>query len=150
MNNQSDKLTIGFALMSVFLCISKAYAETTIATVPPPEQTGSVFTAFWMQAIYNPASFLSIGFLGVVAWLCDDLPFINSKYVKHITVICGMATYWLFSDPDTVSKIYKHPLAIYVSYGAVCGAIAYLGHSQLINRIRDFFASKQQNQTQTT
>lgn len=145
-----SKLFIGTNLGVFFFSMSRAFADSTMGVVPGPEQTGSVLTAFWMQAIYNPASFTAIGLLGVVAWLCDDLPWINSRYVKHITVIVGMCIYWAFADPATVSKIYPHPLAIYLSYGAVCGAIAYLGHWQIISRVRDFFATKQQQASTQT
>lgn len=150
LNPHREKLIAGSVLSLIFFCLSKAYSQTTLGNVPTPDQTGNFFVAFWMQAVYNPSSFAAIGLLGVVAWLCDDLPFIDSKYVKHITVIVGMATYWLFTDPETVAKISKHPISIYLSYGAVCGALAYLGHAQVISRLMDFFVNrKQQAQTQT-
>lgn len=148
MNNRS-KIITGSTIGFIFFCISKAFAQTNAPVLAPtPEQAGNFFIAFWMQAIYNPSSFSCIGLLMVVAWLCDDLPWPPSKYVKHLTVIAGVLLYWSFTDPEIVSKISKHPFSIYLSYGAVCGAVAYLAHWQLVQRLKSFFQNKADLKTQ--
>lgn len=150
--NNKQKLIFGSGLSTVFFCISKAFAETNAApmTNVTPEQAGNFFMSFWMQAIYNPSSFAAIGFLMVIAWLCDDLPWPQPKYVKHVTVIVGVLLYWSFTDPDTVAKISKHPFSIYLSYGAVCGAVAYIAHSQVVNRLRALGSKNNETTEQKT
>jgi hypothetical protein len=132
--------------------ISKAFAQTNAAPMigVTSEATGNVLVALWFQIINNPSSLSDILFLMVMAWLCDDLPWPPSKYVKHVTVMLGILTYWAFTNPETVSKIYPHPLAIYLCNGSICGATAYLAHWQIVTRVRDFLSNKkeqQQNQT---
>lgn len=144
MNTNKRKILFGIAVSSFFFCMSKAFAQTNFAPVlgTVPDYTGNVLVGIWGQAVNNPASFSVIGLLMVVAWLCDDFPWINSKFVKHITVVTGMAIYWAFANPETVANIYPHPLAIYLSNGAICGAVAYLGHWQIVARIRNFLETK--------
>lgn len=150
MNNKT-KITIGSTLGFLFFCISKAFADTSIAgAVPNVEQAGNFFFSFWMQAIYNPSSFGAIGLLMVIAWLADDLPWPPPKYVKHVTVIAGVLLYWLFTDPDKVALISKHPLSIYLSYGAVCGAVAYIAHWQVVARLMRFSENRKADQTVRT
>jgi hypothetical protein len=150
MNNY--KLTISTGLGAFFFTISKAFAQTNAVPLlgSTPDSTGNVLMGIWSQAVNNPASFSVIGLLMVIAWLCDDIPWIDSKYVKHITVIFGMSLYWSFANPETVSKIYPHPLAIYMSNGAICGAFAYLAHWQIVARLKSFLAGKADLKTQTT
>lgn len=151
MNNNS-KITFGVTLSFMFFCISKGFGQTNFASMTgtPPDYTGDVIAGIWKQSVSNPSSFFVIGPLMVLSWLCDDFTFINSKFVKHITVITGMSIYWAFANPETVSKIYPHPLAIYISNGCICGAVAYIGHWQITNRLRALFNNRPQPQTQTT
>jgi len=147
MNNRF-KITIGSLVGLLCFCVSKAYADATIPqNVITPDYTGNILAGILSQAVNNPASFSVIGLLMVIAWLSDDLPFIDSKYVKHLTVITGMSVYWTFANPETVSRIYPHPFAIYVSNGAVCGAVAYIAHWQITQRLRTLFANRK-TQTQ--
>lgn len=147
----NSKLIFGSGLGAFFFFISKAFAQTNAQPLlgTTPETTGNVLVGIWSQAVNNPASFSVIGLLVVVAWLCDDIPWINSRFVKHITVVAGMSLYWAFANPETVSKIYPHPLAIFLSNGAICGAVAYLAHWQIIERIRGFLQNKADLKTQT-
>lgn len=147
-----SKLTVSSGLGIFFFAVSKAFAQTNAVPLlgATPDTTGNVLMGIWAQAVNNPASFSVIGLLMVIAWLCDDLPWINSKYVKHLTVICGISLYWAFANPETVSKLYPHPLAIYMSNGAICGAFAYLAHWQIVARLKNFLQNKADLKTQTT
>lgn len=142
--NSRIKIIIGSLAGFFFFCVSKAYADVSIpmAGIATPDYTGNILVGILSQAINNPASFSVIGLLMVISWLCDDLPFIPSKYVKHLTVMTGMSIYWTFANPETVSRIYPHPFAIYISNGAVCGAFAYIGHWQITTRLKLFFANR--------
>lgn len=142
MGNKS-KITFGLTTGFFFLCVARGFSQTTIpGSEGIPDYTGNILIALWSQIVNNPASLSVIPFLCVIAFLVDDLPFINSRYVVHITVIVGMSIYWGYCDPHTVSKIYPHPFAIYISNGAVCGFIAWGAHRQAIARMMKAFRAR--------
>lgn len=128
-----NKLRIATSLSFVFFCISKAYAQN--APLASPDVQANILSAMWLQVVNNPASLTVIGFLCVWAWLFDDLPFISSRYVPHITVILGESIYWLFAGPASVPKSYPYPIAVFVSNGTLCGFFAFLVHRQIVARI---------------
>ncbi len=147
MNNR-NKIISGSALGAVFFCISKAFAQTNQIAVPVSltDTQANIVAAAWHQVINNPASLTVIPFLCVFAWLVDDLPFINSRYVPHLTVILGGAIYSLFAGPESVPKTFPYPFMVLVANGTLCGFISYITHRQLVARAINFFREKQQNQ----
>jgi hypothetical protein len=128
-----NKLRIALSLSFVFFCISKAYAQS--APAAPVDVSENILAAMWMQVVNNPASLTVIGFLCVWAWLFDDLPFVSSRYVPHMTVILGEAIYWLFAGPSSVPKSFPYPMAVFISNGTLCGFFAFLVHRQIVSRI---------------
>lgn len=145
MNNKS-KIIFGSSMCAVLFCVAKAFAQTN-APGPLPDLTdmqANIISAAFHQVINNPASLTVIPFLCVLAWLADDLPFISSRYVAHLTVMTGASIYWLFSGPSSVPKTFPYPSAVLVANGTLCGFIAFLVHRQLVARCISFFRSKQQ------
>jgi hypothetical protein len=82
----------------------------------------------------NPASLLVFPFLCIVAWLIDDLPVINSRYVTHFVTIIGGCIYWLFATPSSVPRSFPYPFVVLVCNGVICGFFAGLLHRFLIAR----------------
>jgi len=112
------------------------------AAAPLSGSDSNLFAAMYASIIHNPASLMVIGVLCVFAWLADDLPFINSRYVAHYTVIMGASIYWLFAFPSSVPVNFPHPAAVFASNGIICGLIAFGVHKQAIARILNYFRVK--------
>jgi hypothetical protein len=143
MNNKS-KIAVGSTLGFVFFCISKAFAQTNAAPAFPESNDlqANILSAAYHQVLNNPASLMVIAFLCVLAWLCDDLPFINSRYVAHLTVILGAAIYWLFAGPESVPKTFPYPFVVLVVNGTLCGFVAFTVHRQMVARIISFVRAR--------
>lgn len=123
-------LGIGFFLLS-------AFGQTNSAPVTPLPDSGepNILYAMYGQVIRNPSSLFFIGFLCVIAWLIDDLPFINSRYVPHCLCLFGGSAYWMFATPKSVPPNYPYPYVILVVNGVICAFIAFIIHRQAIARL---------------
>jgi hypothetical protein len=137
MKSHQEKLLAGGLGMLFCLLASNVMAQTNAnpALVAALPETPNVLYGMYGQVLNNPASVMVIPFLMVLAWLVDDLPFINSRYVVHITVITGASIYWAFTSVDTVPKSFPHPLMVFVVNGTICGFVAFVGHRQAIARL---------------
>lgn len=134
----NTKLTIGSTLAFVFFCLSRAFAQTNTMAAPDVSAASveiNVVSAAYHQLLNNPASVSVIPVLCVIAWLCDDVPFIDSKYVYHITVVFGSGIYWLYALPSSVPKSFPYPYVVLASNGILCGFIAAAIHKQAIARL---------------
>lgn len=142
--NNKDKITFGSTLGFVFFCISQAFAQTAAQSEVPngSDVQANMVSASWHQVLNNPASLTVIGFLCVIAWLCDDLPFFNSRYVAHITVTLGACIYWLFAGPQSVPKTFPYPFAVLIVNGTICGFVAFIIHRQAVARLIAMVRSK--------
>src|SRR6187455_2686997 len=101
MNDQA-KIIFGGTLGTMFLVLSVLGQSTNaipITHLPGDGEQNNILYAMFGQVLNNPASMLVVGVLCIVAWLVDDLPFVNSRYVAHATVIAGGAIYWMFATP---------------------------------------------------
>lgn len=123
-----------------------ATAVTTTTTVVTSPVTSlpdpNLLSAMYASVIHNPASLMVIGVLCVFAWLADDLPFVNSRYVAHYTVIAGASIYWLFAFPASVPVNFPHPSAVFASNGIICGLVAFGIHKQAIARLLNYMRLK--------
>lgn len=143
-------LTILAAFLGT-LSVSKALAQSTNEAANQIVSTGTfqsrVFAPFVDQVLNNPASITAIVFLGIVAFMLDDTPIINSRYVTHITIILGGISYWLFAGADSVPHYFPHPVAVLVVNGMAAGILAGLGHrwviAFLVNCMRNKFGMDQ-------
>lgn len=148
--NNKGKITTGIGLAGVFFCLAKAFAQTN-ANPNAVTQTGrfdggdvqaNILSAAYHQILNNPASLMVIAFLCVLAWLCDDLPFINSRYVAHVTVVLGATIYWMFAGPESVPKTFPYPFVVLVVNGTICGFVAFVFHRQAVARLISFVRAK--------
>lgn len=123
---------------------SQAMGQTNLADVPAaaPDAGANVIWAMYNQVARDPACAIVIVFLCVVAWLMDDTPIINSRYVAHLTVIAGASIYWLFTVPGSVPKNFPHPWAVFVVNGTICGFIAFVIHRQAVARVMEFVRAR--------
>jgi len=144
------RILIGVLAWLVTLSFSKVYAQTNntaLTQVQPDSFQGRLIAPFWDQIVNNPASLTVIVFLCVVAFLLDDTPVINSRYVSHIVILLGMSIYWMFAGGESVPKYFPHPFAVLVVNGSVAGLIAATGHryviAMLINSLRVRFGLDQ-------
>lgn len=134
--NTGSKLSLGSLIGVASLTASKVFAQAdSQPLLPSVIPDTNIASASIHQLLNNPASLTVIPFLCVIAWLCDDLPFIKSRYVSHITVIVGGSIYWLFAGPTSVPKSFPYPEAVLVVNGVMCGFFAFLVHRQAIARI---------------
>src|ERR1700744_2163222 len=118
-----------FGITGMASTVIAAHAASDVTAAPlaqqlPPDP--NILYAMLGQELNNPSSLLVIAFLCIVAWLCDDTPLINSRYIAHICVIPGASIYWLFTTWDSVPKTFPHPLAVFVVNGSICGFVAFL------------------------
>ena len=137
----SDKLKIilGGAGGLGFFALSVLAQTNALPVTPLPGPTDpNIMTAMFYQVLNNPASLLVIGFLCIVAWLVDDLPFVNSRYVAHATVMAGGAIYWMFATPDSVPHTFPYPIVVLVVNGTICGFVAFVIHRQAVARFINF------------
>ena len=125
--------------MGMLICLitSNIFAQTNanpglVAALPDGP---NILYAMIGQVLNNPSSLLVIAFLGIVDWLADDLPLINSKYVAHISVITGACIYWMFTTESAVPKSFPHPYAVFIVNGCICGFVAAVGHRQIVARL---------------
>jgi len=139
MNDQA-KIIFGGLLGLMFFVISVLGQSTAALPVTPLPGSSdpNVITAMFYQVLNNPASLSVIGFLCIIAWLVDDLPFVNSRYVAHLTVIAGGAIYWMFATPASVPSSYPYPMAVLVVNGTICGFFAFIAHRQVVARCINF------------
>lgn len=134
MNNQMKTKLAFIAVMATSAASMVAEAVSPVPAVPdiaPP----NLLTAMYESSFHNPASFMVIGVLCVVAWICDTLDFIQQKYVPVYTVIIGASIYWLFAFPASVPVNFPHPSAIFICNGIFCGFIAAIFHRQIVARL---------------
>ena len=134
-----------FASFLLTLSAAKVLAQeaTNAATqVAPVSFQGKIFAPFIDQVLNNPASMTVIAFLCIVAFVLDDTPIINSRYVTHITIVLGMSIYWLFAGTESVPHYYPHPFAVLVVNGSVAGIIAALGHRWVIALAVNYLRNK--------
>jgi len=133
--NQTIKTLSCFGV--ALLCFAAsviAQLVTDPVTPPSPGVTPNIFVAMYETIIHNPASLFIIIVLSALAWLLDELPFVNSKFVTHYTAIIGASTYWLFAFQTSVPKSFPHPVAVLACIGFVCGFVAGILHKQLVAR----------------
>lgn len=107
----------------------------TPATAPTPATDGNIYSAMYDTCLHNSASFMVIGLLCVVAWICDTLDFIQQKYVPVYTVLIGASIYWMFAFESSVPANFPHPSAVFICNGVFCGFIAAIFHRQIIARL---------------
>jgi len=137
-----------FAIISSFLLTltaSRLLAQSTneaATQVSPATFAGRIWAPFVDQVLNNPASLTVIVFLCIVAFVLDDTPIINSRYVTHITIVLGMSIYWMFAGADSVPHYYPHPFAVLVVNGAVAGILAGLGHRWVIAFLVNYMRTK--------
>lgn len=133
------------------LSVSKAMAQSTNEAAAQVVSTGTfqgrVLAPFYEQVLNNPASLTAIVFLCIVAFVLDDTPIINSRYVTHIVITLGGCSYWLFAGTDSVPHYFPHPAAVLMVNGMAAGIIAGLGHRYfiafLVNYMRNKFGMDQ-------
>lgn len=143
----TQKIYFAAALGIISWGSSQAFAQTNLADVPampPAVLEPNIIWAMYNQVARDPACAMVIVWLCVMAWLADDTPIIPSRYVAHVTVVLGMATYWLFTAPSSVPKNFPHPWAVFMVNGTVCGFIAFLIHRQAVARAINFFRGQNQ------
>ena len=122
-----------------------ASARALGATVDAPAMTpdsdiqAGILTAMFKQIANNPSSTLVIGALCVFAWLVDDLPFVNSRYVPHLTVVLGAFTFRFFCLESAVPSYFPHPQAVFCVNGIIAGFLAFVIHKQVVSRTINFF-----------
>ncbi len=140
--DQKTKTIIMFSALTVGLAAS-LFAQTALAVPPlPPEGQADIFTAMWNTIVHNPSSLFVLILLSIAAWLMDELPFINSKYVTHFTTLAGGIIYWMFCHPDNVPKTFPYAWPVLACIGFMCGFIAGVLHKTVIGRLIDFIKSK--------
>lgn len=149
MNWTKIKLGAGLVAMVSILTAARLLAQRAgEMTNPPagvfiqspalPDASAGLAQAMFDQVLNNPSSLLLIAFLCVFAWLADDLPFLNSRYVAHCTVILGALTYWTVTSVASVPKTFPHPQAVFVMNGTLCGFVAFVIHKQAVARVIAF------------
>jgi hypothetical protein len=136
--NQNLKTIVGFVLLSLGMVVS-LIAQANLPVPPlPPEGQANIFTAMWDTILHNPSSLFVVLILCVVAWLMDELPFINSKYVTHFTALIGGSIYWMFCHPANVPKTFPYAWPVLACIGVMCGFVAGVLHRQIIGRLIEY------------
>lgn len=140
MNWNNIKLVSGMVAMLGMVTTANLLAQGAghVAAAAPAataDPTGGIAQAMFSQVFNNPSSLLVVAFLCVFAWLADDLPFLNSRYVAHCTVILGACIYWAFTDVASVPKTFPHPQVVFVANGTLCGFLAFTIHKKAVARI---------------
>lgn len=147
-----NKNNRGFAIFAFLTClsISKVFASdgtNALTQVAPDSFQGKIFAPFFDQITNNPASMTVLVFLCVIAFVLDDTPVINSRYVTHITIMLGMGIYWLFAGVESVPHYFPHPFAVFAVNGSVAGLLAGLFHryavAYVINLVRAHFGGRE-------
>lgn len=136
------KTILTFLALTGLLCWSAIAQTNEPAAAPPMVLTSNMYYDLYLNVFHNPASLLMFFWLGACAWLFDDLPFFNSRFVLHYTAMLGMGTYWLFAFPQSVPSNFPHPNAVFMVNGMLVGFFAALGHKQIIARMLDFFRTR--------
>ncbi len=113
--------------------------DVAITPLPATDIQAGIITAMFHQVATNPSSGLVIAALCVFAWLTDDLPFIPSRYVAHLTVIVGAFTFRFFCLESSVPVYFPHPQAVFCVNGIIAGFIAFTVHKQIVARTINFF-----------
>jgi hypothetical protein len=141
-----NKMQVGMILCIAFFSVATGLKGATAdGILPPPPATLSepnILYAIYGQLWNNPSSLFVIGFLGVICWLMDDLPFVNSRYCQHYSVLIGMCTFWMFTSADTVPEYFPHPIAVLIVNGMLAGFIAFHAHRWVISKLISFIKSK--------
>jgi hypothetical protein len=136
--NQNLKTIVGFVLLSLGMVVS-LIAQANLPVPPlPPEGQANIFTAMYDTVLHNPSSLLVVIILCVAAWLMDELPFINSKYVTHFTTLIGGSIYWMFCHPANVPKTFPYAWPVLACIGVICGFVAGVLHRQIIGRLIEY------------
>lgn len=139
--NQRIKVIAGSSSIFSLMTMAQVLGQTNDAPamVPDTDVQAGIASAMLHQIASNPSSSLVIAALCVFAWLVDDLPFVNSRYVAHLTVVMGACIFRFFSLESAVPKYFPHPQAVFVVNGILAGFIAFVIHKQVVSRIINFF-----------
>lgn len=140
---QTTKTQIMFAsIVGIFVLSIIAQEVLPAPVLPPAEVESNVFSAAYRTILNNPSSLFCVLVLCALAWLLDDLPFINSKYVTHYTSVIGASIYWLFCFPSNVPKSFPHPVFVLCCIGFMCGFVAGIIHKQAVARVIEIVRGK--------
>ncbi len=132
----------GGAAYIALMQTARVMGQTNDAALAPaagPDVQAGIINAMFHQVATNPSSGLVIAALCVFAWLADDLPFIPSRYVAHLTVILGAFTFRFFCLESSVPVYFPHPQAVFCVNGIIAGFLAFIVHKQVIARTINFF-----------
>jgi len=144
MNYQRLKLFFGSISIFLLMAAAQVLGQTNDLPkiIPDIDSTGGIVNAMLRQVMNNPSSVLVIAALCVFAWLVDDLPFVNSRYVAHLTVVVGAFSFRFFCLENSVPKCFPHPQAVFVVNGIIAGFIAFVIHKQVVSRTINFFRAQ--------
>ncbi len=153
MNQTRLKLFFGSTSIFLMLAAAQALGQTNdlpkITPLPNDAEVG-ILTAMIKQMLNNPSSAIVVPALMVVAWLADDLPFINSRYIAHLTVVTGAVCFRFFCLESAVPKYFPHPQAVFVVNGIMAGFVAFVIHKQAVARIINSFRGDSGTQLKPT
>lgn len=135
---KQPKVVGGTIAIGMLFATSQIFAQGAAPAVAAGADEMNIVSALLHQILNNPASMTVIPALCVFAWLCDDLPFINSKYVAHLTVLAGALSYWMFAGIASVPKNFPSPPAVLAVNGIMCGFVAFIVHRQVVARAINF------------
>ncbi len=132
--NQKKLIQAGLMTLAVMV-VHPVLAQELPSAAVPNAPTDNLLLVMFRQVASNPASMLHGLILCIVAWLIDETSWINSRYIPHITILIGGATFWLYAGSATVAKCYPYPSVVLFSDGMISGLLAYGAHRQVIARI---------------
>lgn len=140
--NQNTKTLITFGAFTLTL-IASLIAQANIPVPPlPPEGQANILSAMYDTILHNPSSMFVLIILCIAAWLMDELPFINSKFVTHFTTLIGGSIYWMFCHPANVPKSFPYAWPVLACIGCMCGFVAGLLHKTAIGRLIEYVKGK--------
>ncbi len=128
-------LTLALLNAAVLSLVAQTNEVATTPAMVPNVNLWSLFSAWFMTVLNNPASMMLVGDLIVLGCLLDSFRWYPSDRVMHACVIMGSSTYWLFAFPSTVPPCFPHAQPVFFSNGLVCGFTAYLVHRQIVARL---------------
>ncbi len=102
----------------------------------------NIYAELYLNVFHNPASLMVFGVLLAVAFLYDDLPWFNSRYVTHFTVIVGAGIYHKFAYVSSVPSNFPDPQAFFAANGFMVGFVAALTHRQAVARMLNFWRTR--------
>lgn len=95
-------------------------------------QTG--ISAMVRQVLNSPGSLMVIIALTLICILIERTPKIDSSLIPWICIIGGALSYFLFSKKSSVPADFPYPAAVLFVNGMICGAAAWIGHAQVVQR----------------